>query len=308
MKKKMVKKTFTIFTFVILSVSVLAVCLFRFAGNVFAQSEPEDLEIFRKCYPDVSFEAVFDSKLEDWKVTVTAPVFYGKKETKKRDFYWAGGRLLPEEKLDSKNDYWTLIYPYSQKIKDPSEFSQEEIERARKFGHSDNRKTQAGTPMFFYDFLYAAKSQVIMEDHIKAATFLGKKTKIHERLYDKLKVVEAKILYAAETDSSLKEFIASLKSCDAYNWRIIGGTERKSFHSYGIAIDILPKKLGGKTIFWNWEKERNPENWMLVPLKHRWLPHPKVMEIFHEEGWIWGGNWIIYDNMHFEYHPEIFYR
>ncbi|MBQ9624309.1 MAG: M15 family metallopeptidase, partial [Treponema sp.] len=24
-----------------------------------------------------------------------------------------------------------------------------------------------------------------------------------------------------------------------------------------------------------------------------------------EEGFIWGGYWVIFDNMHFEYHPEL---
>ena len=44
---------------------------------------------------------------------------------------------------------------------------------------------------------------------------------------------------------------------------------------------------------------------MLVPLKSRWMPPETVIKIFESEGFIWGGYWIIFDNMHFEYHPEL---
>ena len=36
-----------------------------------------------------------------------------------------------------------------------------------------------------------------------------------------------------------------------------------------------------------------------------WMPPQKVIEIFEEHGFIWGGKWIIWDNMHFEYRPEV---
>jgi len=271
-----------------------------------SSEEPGELEIFRRCYCDVTFDAEFDEEKGDWKITITSPIIYGKTDNYRTGvFYWAEGRLLPEDKLSEKDDYWTLIYPYNREIKDPSTLTDEEIAKARSFGSKDNRLTQSGTPMFFYDFIYAARSQVIIEDHIKHITFLGKKTKIHERLVPVIKRVESKINEAAENDEEVQAFKESIKSCDAYNWRIIGGTDRKSFHSYGIAIDVLPKKLGGKAIFWSWEKDRNPDNWMKVPLSRRWIPPAKVIEIFADEGFIWGGNWIIFDNMHFEYHPEI---
>lgn len=253
----------------------------------------------------MTFDCEFDAEKSDWKITVTAPVFPEKADLKKAVFYWADGRFLPEEKLADKNKYWTLIYPYNRSVRDPATLTEEEIAAVRKFGSEDNRRTDDGTPMFFYDFLYAAKSQIIIEDHIKTTKFLGRSTKVHELILPVLKRVEAKILAEAKSDAEVKTFVDSVKSTDAYNWRQIGGTERKSFHSYGIAIDILPKRLGGRTIFWGWEKERNPDRWMTVPLSARWIPPVKVIDIFADEGFIWGGNWIIYDNMHFEYHPEL---
>jgi hypothetical protein len=44
---------------------------------------------------------------------------------------------------------------------------------------------------------------------------------------------------------------------------------------------------------------------MLVPLEKRWNPPDPVIEAFEREGFIWGGKWPFYDNMHFEYRPEL---
>ena len=70
-------------------------------------------------------------------------------------------------------------------------------------------------------------------------------------------------------------------------------------------MDILPKRLDGKEIFWSWARDKNPKGWMLTPLSKRWMPPQSVIEIFESEGFVWGGKWGIWDNMHFEYHPEL---
>ena len=270
-------------------------------------AEPEKLELFRKCYPDVDFNALFDSENQDWLVTVTAPVFAektGEDNLKKSEFWWADCRLLPESELQNKDSYWPLIYEYS-KLKDPATLTEEEIERVKNFSSAENRQNSLGTPMFFYDFLYAAKSQVIIEDHILSTTFLGKPTKVHERIKPNLKRIESAVYNEAKTDKEVDSILQGLKSADAYNWRVIQGTRRKSFHSYGIAIDLLPEHLNGKAIFWSWTRDKDPQNWMLTPLADRWIPPQKVIDIFEDEGFIWGGNWIIFDNMHFEFHPEL---
>jgi hypothetical protein len=69
-------------------------------------------------------------------------------------------------------------------------------------------------------------------------------------------------------------------------------------------VDIQPKKLGNKAIYWQWERDRN-ENWMLVPLDRRWQPPEGVIRIFEDEGFTWGGKWALYDAMHFEFRPEL---
>ena len=52
--------------------------------------------------------------------------------------------------------------------------------------------------MFFFDFLYAAKSRPAIEEHILRTRFLGKPTKVHERILPALKCVEAEICRESE--------------------------------------------------------------------------------------------------------------
>ena len=283
------------------------------AGLCFAQTtempqgkpprEPDGLAIFRQAYPDVTFNAIYDRDKADWKIELLIP----EGDTQRIEvLYWSNGRMLPESELGNKEKYWTLLYNYNygQPLEDPADFTQEQIDRMKNFGSTENRRNGAGTPMFFFDALYQSHTKESLEKHIQRITFLGKPLRVHQRLKEPLQRVEQRINEAAATDPTIKPFIAEINQLDAYYWRLIAGTNRKSFHSLGIAVDILPKNLKGKAIYWSWTKDVNPD-WMLTPLADRWMPPQSVIDIFEDEGFIWGGKWGIWDNMHFEYHPEL---
>ena len=276
-----------------------------------AQDRPfmgiKNLIYFERAYPDLTFTRHYDVVSSEWVVHVKVPDLPGDKDGpgKTYDFYWANGSMLPASELANKDQYWSLLYSYQKELADPADFTEEQRERIKEFGSAESRKNGAGTPMFFFDALYDSGSRRSLEQHIVRLSFLGNRTNVHERLKEPLRKVEEKIFELAKTDKEVKAFLDNLKSNDAYQWRIIDGTNRKSFHSLGIAIDILPRSQGGKQIFWSWAKDKYPDTWMLVPLKNRWMPPESVIEIFEEEGFIWGGKWTIYDNMHFEYHPEL---
>ncbi len=266
-----------------------------------------NLKYFERAYPDLTFTRHYDVVSAEWIVTVKVPDRPGDKNGpgKTYDFYWANGSMLQQSEFENRDQYWPLLYSYPKELADPADFTEEQRERIKEFGSAESRKNGAGTPMFFFDALYDSGSRRSLEQHIARISFLGNRTNVHERLKEPLARVEEKIFALAKTDKEVKAFLDNLKSNDAYQWRIIDGTSRKSFHSLGIAIDILPKSQGGKQIFWSWAKDKYPDTWMLVPLKNRWMPPESVIEIFEEEGFIWGGKWTIYDNMHFEYHPEL---
>jgi hypothetical protein len=79
-----------------------------------------------------------------------------------------------------------------------------------------------------------------------------------------------------------------------FNWRPIAGTDRRSAHSHGIAIDVGV----GRSDYWRWSAGRGA-------IVHRNRIPREVVELFEREGFIWGGKWYHYDTMHFEYRPEL---
>ncbi len=270
--------------------------------SIFMPHEPEGLSVFQKAYSDIGFSSSYDKDVSDWKIILTIP---RNGQTVQKELYWADGSFLPKEELQNKDQHWTLLYSYPKELKNPDTFTAEEIEEIRQFSSPDNRQNGAGTPQYFFDAVYDCKTRISVEQHIKKTLFLGKQLNVHERIVPLLKKIEKEIRSAAKTDREVQNFIDDLYQTDGYYWRTIRDTNRKSFHSIGIAVDILPHRWGHKIIYWNWQAEIDPENWMLTPLKDRWMPPEKVIRIFEKHGFIWGGKWAIWDDMHFEYHPEL---
>ncbi|MDR2635418.1 MAG: SH3 domain-containing protein [Campylobacteraceae bacterium] len=93
-------------------------------------------------------------------------------------------------------------------------------------------------------------------------------------------------------DESYYEFLHNPSG--TYNYRNISGTNRLSAHAFGIAIDLNI----AKTNYWLWDKKSEKSYRNSVP--------QEIVDIFEKHGFIWGGKWLHYDTMHFEYRPELF--
>jgi hypothetical protein len=217
-------------------------------------------------------------------------------------FYWAGGRLLPEG-LRGEEEKWLPhsfgVYPAA--VPSPGIYSPDYIEALRAQGAAgaeDREDRHRG----FEAALYGGAVRAEIEKHMVPVSFLGHRVVVHRDITAALKRVEAAILGAG--DREVEDFVRGVGQVGAYNWRAIRGSRRMSCHSWGLAVDILPKKRDGRAIYWLWERARN-EDWMLVPPEARWSPPGAVIRAFENEGFIWGGKWALYDNMHFEYRPEL---
>lgn len=298
MLKKLSKKVIFIF---LLCIFCLCTLSFINLSQILAEPIPPGILLLQYSYPDLTFTATYQKNIDDWKIDIKIP------GEGLKTLYWADGAMLPKEELDNRSQYWSILYSYPKELTDPSTLTAEEQEKIKKFSSTENRANGAGAAMFFFDAVYGSSSRKKLEKNLVHVAFLGCQSIIHKRIKTPLKRVEKRIKDLAKVDTEVEEFINNIKSTGAYNWRIIQGTKRKSFHSLGIAIDILPKRLGGKAIFWSWQKDKYPDTWMLTPISDRWLPPKKVIDIFEDEGFIWGGKWAIFDNMHFEYHPELIY-
>jgi len=98
-----------------------------------------------------------------------------------------------------------------------------------------------------------------------------------------------------------------------YTSKLVAGTNRRSAHNFGIAIDI------GIAVsnYWLWDfkhakgltrdQEHVVENAIGladVPRFRNRIPL-EIIAVFEDHGFIWGGHWLHYDTMHFEYRPEL---
>jgi hypothetical protein len=227
-----------------------------------------------------------------------------------KTFFWAGGRVLPfaeRRNIIHYSPYLFEIYPAM--VPSPEIFSARYIAALRRRGSNEVRRDREDQHPGFRAALYGGLEREEIEPLLERIEFLGKKITVHQVIAGALVRIDREIRRTAieetkQGNRELSAFIAAIGQIGGYNWREISGTRRMSYHSWGLAIDIQPAKPGGKAIYWLWERARN-EDWMLVPLKDRWQPPGQVIEAFEREGFIWGGKWPLYDNMHFEYRPEL---
>lgn len=219
--------------------------------------------------------------------------------------FWANGRLLPQNLRSMSEDYssWPF-YPYSPLYNPPlPEFSPEEKERVNN-RLEDRESNPVSRHAHFYSQLYRIHDKESAWAMMKTTHFLSNKLMIHRDLLEDLARVEEQLQKAMVHDVELKNYVESIALVSAYNWRFIAGTKTLSNHSYGIAIDFVPRDYQGKHAYWRWFKEEFPE-WYSLPWEMRYLPPESFVKAFETEGFIWGGKWFFFDGIHFEYRPEI---
>jgi len=247
------------------------------------------LRAFQRSFPDkISDVAFIDG---DWTITAGEQIFF-----------WAEGRLLPEAERENAESFeHHRFYYYPTRVRPPETLSPECIADIRYRALPQNRRTDRNISHAFHGVLYGGFTRAEVERTLERIVFLGRRVTVHRMIVEPLRRVETEIRRWQGGEA----FIASLESVYGYNWRQIAGTQRRSFHSWGLAIDIQPRRLGGRAIFWQWERARN-RDWMLIPLASRWNPPAPVIRAFERQGFIWGGKWTFFDNMHFEFRPELF--
>ena len=171
---------------------------------------------------------------------------------------------------------------------------------SRTNGQTDERTRFNG----FLDTLYEVSSLSEAERAMRAVGFLGWRTRVHQLAVEPLERVAMRVRRAMDADPAVSEFVASLAAVHGYNWRTIAGTAQRSYHSYGVAIDLTPRSYRGTSPYWLWAAEAGVVEWWRIPLEGRWQVPQAVIDAFEAEGFIWGGKWLFFDNLHFEYRPE----
>ncbi len=118
-----------------------------------------------------------------------------------------------------------------------------------------------------------------------------KVTRIHH-IDQKIRAISQQLEQLVQKNPALKPFLNH--PAGTFYWRFIAGTHQLSEHSFGIALDIN----AAHSNYWQWDLKKGHFKY------HNTIPWP-IVAVFEKEGFIWGGKWLHYDTMHFEYRPEV---
>jgi hypothetical protein len=219
-------------------------------------------------------------------------------------YFWAHGRLLPAELRHRWESYASYrFYSYSRglpPIPDLDEEAKRKLKERLERSTANPPKRHEG----FLADLYQAGTRSQTEAGIVTVKLMGFEVRVNDQVAEPLKAVNRRLELLTETDPVVRRFVDGLKGLAGYNWREIAGTQSRSYHSYGIAIDLAPKSFGGRHTYWRWALPQTDE-WYAIPYEQRWMVPVQVIEAFEQQGFVWGGKWFFFDTMHFEYRPEI---
>jgi len=224
-------------------------------------------------------------------------------------YYYAGGRLLPESELENSSNYRAMtFYNYPAELPEWVERTPSTTNRTSSTAGSNSgssaQRVQTRRSNFFLDTIWNSGTQRETENQLVRFNFLGKQTRVHKDIHERLVTIETQIRAAAQTDQEIQTWINSIYTQESYNWRNIALTANRSYHSYGLAIDFLPRSLGRLQTYWLWSSQSG-RDWRNIPYTERYHPPAPVIKIFETYGFIWGGKWMQFDTMHFEYRPEL---
>ena len=219
-------------------------------------------------------------------------------------FAWADGRMLPEaERLRAAEFVGLSFYRYPLELPPlaPVDDETAALLRARVRENEENppRRNDA-----FLGLLLRAGDRAETEKRIVRTEVAGFTVYVHEDVAGPLALVSAELWALKASDPGVAAFLRGLVEMNGYNYRFVDGTRTRSFHSYGLAVDLIPRGYGGRHAYWRWAMSKEPD-WWAVPYERRWMPPPALVEAFERHGFVWGGKWLFFDTMHFEYRPEV---
>ena len=204
--------------------------------------------------------------------------------------YFQEGKMLTKESMQNQDRYQSIFYDYVLG----------EMTKLPKYQEVSVRSSD------FLDHMFGT-SEIILREQCDWVPFLNHNAYMNYFCTEALINVETEILKAAESDQEVQVFIDNLKTIYSFQQRNVRGSANTSYHSYGLALDLVPTSYDRKHANWLWSTAFIDE-WHLIPLAERWSPPQAVIDAFEKNGFVWGGKWNHFDAIHFEYAPEIILR
>jgi len=201
--------------------------------------------------------------------------------------YFQDGRMLNKENYQNQNRYHSIFYDYP-------------LGKITKLPEYQDITVRSPD---FLNHLFGT-TEIRLREQCDWVPFLNHNAYMNNFCEEALIKVEEELLKVAESDQEVQAFIDNLKTIYSFQQRNVRGTENVSYHSYGLALDLVPSSYDRKHANWIWSTAFVDE-WYLIPLKKRWSPPQIVIDAFEKNGFVWGGKWVHFDTIHFEYAPEI---
>ena len=252
----------------------------------------DEIYAIARSFPD-RIEAI-EKRDGDWSVRIDG-----------RWFGWSNGRMLLEgDTSDWKHyiSYWLYDYPLT--LPEFRELSEDEAKRVAAIVH-EIEKTPLVRAETYMAALLRANDRRETEEQLVRIEFLGFRFRTHSVIAEPLRRVEEELVRLIANDGQARTFFEGVRTAESYNYRPIAGQTARSYHSYGIAIDFIPESYGGKFAYWRWARDIGVEQWWQIPYDERWMIPESIVHVFERHGFVWGGKWLFFDTMHFEYRPEI---
>jgi hypothetical protein len=206
------------------------------------------------------------------------------------EIFYKNGKMLSKENLSRHEDFDPFFYQYQPGpltgLPDPIKFP-------------ENRASD------FLDALIGSTEYEIRRSS-QWVGFLNHKAYMHKMCVFFNDTATTEIYTQAELSNEVRLFLSQLSVVYSMKRRKIAGSNRLSYHAYGLALDLIPKSYKGKDVYWRWSALIESD-WGSIPFSERWHPPAEVIKAFEDNGFVWGGKWYHFDTVHFEYRPEIIY-
>ena len=230
-------------------------------------------------------------------------------------FFWEEGRLLPEDLREERASFTALhFYNYQLGPHELPELTEAQEQALRDFGNRVSGQPShesgaipggyRGRYPGFLDALWGFSRALDADRAMQRIRFLNITTRVHPGIVEPLRRVEADIREAMQTDVDVRRFVQNILMVSGFYWREVPGTNVRSFHAYGTAVDLLPRRYDGFG-YWRWARDSGIRDWWDIPLEQRFRVPLPVVEAFEAHGFVWGGKWASFDPVHFEYRPEV---
>ncbi|MDR1616504.1 MAG: M15 family metallopeptidase [Syntrophomonadaceae bacterium] len=220
-------------------------------------------------------------------------------------YFWANGRMMPEAERSRWKEFTGLrFYNYPRGLPPVPQLDEQTKARLRDRLAADRENPPARNEAFL-SHLLEAPTREAAESQLVRVTLMGFPVRLHKLAAEKLELVDRDLKILVQTDGEVRRFLEGISHLGGFYWRPIAGTASRSYHGYGLALDFMAKDWGGKPYYWRNIMTRD-KNWFELPYEKRWMAPLALIEVFEKHSFIWGGKWLYFDTVHFEYRPELF--